>query len=169
MIIYNSKVARSSLLDLDPAMPIYDTQTMEQFYEAKVTGVGVVLTRLIGSMGLMGLALALTGLYALMAYAVSRRTREIGIRMAVGASRSGVLKMTLRQAAWPVLGGIAIGLAMSAGAGRWLRASFPLVYDIRPEIYWLMAPVLLTIAMAAALAPARRASLVDPMAALRDE
>ncbi len=108
-------------------MPIYDSHTMEQFYAAKVTGVGDVLTKLIGSMGLMGLGLAMTGLYALMSYSVSRRAREIGIRMAVGADRFSVMQMVLRQAAWPVLAGIAVGMLLSAGAGRWLRASFPLV------------------------------------------
>lgn len=160
---------RNLVLDLDPAMPIYDSQTMEQFYQAKVTGVGNVLTTLISSLGLMGLALALTGLYALTSYSVSRRTREIGIRMAVGADRRKVVRMVLKQAAWPVLAGIAIGLLMSAGAGRWLRASFPLVYDIRPEIYWAMALVLLMVALGAAFAPARRASRIDPMTALRED
>jgi ABC-type antimicrobial peptide transport system permease subunit len=117
----------------------------------------------------MGLTLAMIGLYALMSYAVSRRTREIGIRMAVGADGAGVMGMVVRQGMVPVLIGIVIGLLLSAGAGRWLRASFPLGYDIGPAIYGLMAPVLLAVAMVAAFVPARRASLVDPMTALREE
>ncbi len=117
----------------------------------------------------MGLTLAMIGLYALMSYSVSRRTREIGIRMAVGADRMNVLKMVVRQGMVPVLVGIAIGLALSAGAGQWLRTSFPLGYDIGPRIYASVAPLLLMVAMVAAFLPARRASLVDPITALREE
>jgi macrolide transport system ATP-binding/permease protein len=160
---------RNLIADIAPEMPIYDAQTMEQFYAAKVTSFGSIMVEIIGAMGLMGLTLSMVGLYALMAYSVSRRTREIGIRMAVGADRSNVMQMVVRQGMLPVLFGIAIGLLMSAGAGEWLRAAFPLRYDIGPEIYWLMAPVLLSVALLAAFLPARRASLVDPMTALREE
>ena len=150
-------------------MPMYDAQTMEHFYNAKVVGFGSVITETVVALGLMGLILAMIGLYALMSYSVSRRTREIGIRMAVGADRFGVMKMVVRQGMIPVLAGITIGLVLSAGAGRWLRASFPLGYDIGPQIYGVMAPLLLIVAMVAAFVPARRASLVDPMTALRDD
>ena len=77
--------------------------------------------------------------------------------------------MVLRQAVVPVLTGLGIGLLLSAGAGRWLRAAFPLGYDIGPGLYGMMAPLLLAVAMLAAFVPARRASQVDPMTALRDE
>lgn len=155
--------------DLDPNMPIEDVQTMEYYFDARATSVGSVLTEIIAAMGLMGLTLAMIGLYALMSYSVSRRTREIGIRMAVGADRMKVMKMVVRQGLTPVLAGIAAGLALSAGAGYLLKASFPLGYDIGPSIYGWVAPVLLLIAIAAAYAPARRAAQVDPMTALREE
>ena len=157
------------IADIAPSMPTYDAQTMEQFYAAKVTGFGSVMVEVVTAMGLTGLALSMIGLYALMAYSVTRRTREIGIRMAVGADRTNVMRMVVRQGMLPVLFGIALGLGLSAGAGQWLRAAFPLRYDIGPEIYWLMAPVLLGVALLAAFLPARRASLVDPMSALREE
>jgi len=160
---------RNLVLDIDPAMPIYDAQTMEQFYEAKAVGFGGVIVKIVGAMGIIGLTLAMIGLYALMSYSVSRRTREIGIRMAVGADGVSVMGMVVRQGMIPVLIGIAFGLLLSAGAGQWLRASFPLRYDIGPGVYGVMAPVLLAVAMVAACVPARRASLVDPMTALREE
>jgi predicted permease len=160
---------RKLVSDIEPAMPMYDVMTIEEFYAAKVTGFGGVLVETVATMGLMGLALAMIGLYALMSYSVSRRTREIGIRMAVGADRARVMKMVVRQGMAPVLIGLTIGLALSAGAGKWLRAAFPLGYDIGPEIYGVMAPLLLTVALLAAFVPARRASRVDPMTALREE
>lgn len=160
---------RELLKDLDPNMPIGDLQTMEHFYDAMAVRISQVLTEIVGGMGLMGVGLSMIGLYALMSYSVSRRTREIGIRMAVGADRMNVMKMVVRQGLAPVIAGVTAGLALSAGAGRLLRASFPLGYEIGPAIYGLIAPVLLAIAMAAALFPARRAALVDPMTALRDE
>ncbi len=160
---------RKLVRDMDPAMPMYDVMTMEQFYSAKVTGFGEVMTTTVGAMGLMGVILSMVGLYALMSYSVSRRTREIGIRMAVGADRAGVTRMVVRQGLAPVVTGLGMGLLLSAAAGQWLRAAFPLRYEIGPAIYGVMAPLLLAVAMLAAFAPARRASLVDPMVALREE
>ncbi len=160
---------RSLIADIAPSLPVYDAQTMEQFYASKVTGFGSVMVEVISAMGLMGLTLSMIGLYALMSYSVTRRTREIGIRMAVGADRANVMQMVVRQGMLPVLFGIALGRCLSAGAGQWLRAVFPLRYEIGPAIYWLMVPLLLSVAMLAAFLPARRASLVDPITALREE
>jgi predicted permease len=154
---------------LDPNMPVYDVQTMEDFYYARATSIAEVIVEMVGGMGLMGIALAMAGLYGLISYAVSRRTREIGIRMAVGADRAAVVKMVLWQGIVPVVWGLAIGLALSAGAGRLLASSFPMSERVGPELYGLIAPVLLLVAMLAAFVPARRAAQVDPMAALRDE
>jgi predicted permease len=154
---------------LDPNMPVYDVRTMEEHYYALATSIAQVIVEIVGGMGLMGIALALAGLYGLISYAVSRRTREIGIRMAVGADRVAVVKMVLRQGIIPVVWGLAIGLALSAGTGRLLDSSFPMSERVGPALYGLIAPVLLLVAILAALVPARRAALVDPMTALRDE
>jgi putative ABC transport system permease protein len=154
---------------LDPNMPAYDVHTMEEHYYARATSVAQVIVEIVGGMGLMGIGLAMAGLYGLISYAVSRRTREIGIRMAVGADRASVVKMVLRQGIIPVVCGVTIGLALSAGAGRILAASFPLSERVGPAQYGLIAPILLLVAMLAAFVPARRAAQVDPMAALRDE
>ncbi len=160
---------RKLVQQIDPNMPIYDAQTMEHYYDARAVSVAHVITQIIGAMGLMGLAMAMVGLYALMSYSVSRLTREIGIRMAVGADRSNVMQMIARQGMLPVLIGIAAGLALSAATGRSLHAAFPLRYTYGPETYLLIIPLLLSIALLAAFLPARRASLVDPMTALREE
>jgi predicted permease len=160
---------RDLVRDIDPNMPAYDVQTMEHYYSAMATSIAQVITEIVGAMGLMGLALAMIGLYALMSYSVSRRTREIGIRMAVGASHASVLRMVLRQGMLPALCGVPIGLLLSAGAGQWLKASFPLAFDIGPAIYGIIAPLMLVVAILAAYVPARRASLVDPTTALREE
>jgi ABC-type antimicrobial peptide transport system permease subunit len=89
--------------------------------------------------------------------------------MAVGADRGGVLRMVLRQGMVPAVWGIALGLALSVGCGRLLMAAFPLNQRIGPWSYGIVAPVLLVVAMLAAIVPARRASRVDPITALRDE
>ena len=88
---------REIVRGLDPSMPIYNVRTMERLFQMRATSIFNVLITLVGGMGLMGLALAIVGLYGLVAYAVSRRTREIGIRMAIGADRAVVLRMILRQ------------------------------------------------------------------------
>jgi predicted permease len=160
---------RDLVRDLDPNLPTYDVQTMEHYYWARATSIAQVTMEIVGGMGVMGLVLAMVGLYALMSYSVSRRTREIGIRMAVGASHLSVLRMVLRQGMVPALCGIPIGLVLSAGAARLLTSSFPLGYRLGPAIYGAVAPLMLLVATLAAYAPARRASLVDPMMALREE
>jgi putative ABC transport system permease protein len=160
---------RKVIQDLDPNMPIYDVYTMEKYIWAQATSVAQIMVNIIGAMGLMGLTLAMVGLYGLMSYGVSRRTREIGIRMAVGADRGGVLRMVLRQGMAPAIWGIVMGLVLSVGCGKLLMAAFPLNQKIGPESYGIVGSMLLVVAMLAAFVPARRAALVDPMTALRDE
>jgi ABC-type antimicrobial peptide transport system permease subunit len=118
----------------------------------------------------MGLGLSIVGLYGLVAYAASRRTREIGIRMAIGATRQTVLRMVLRQGIVLALVGLVIGLFASVGAGELLRAAFPNGDDQRDFIaVVLVAPVVLAVTFLAAYIPARRASRIEPMKALRYE
>ena len=129
-----------------------------------------VLVGTVAAMGLMGLGLSIVGLYGLVAYAASRRTREIGIRMAIGATRQTVLRMVLRQGIVLALIGLVVGLFASVGAGELLRAAFPNGDDQRDFIaVVLVAPVVLAVTFLAAYIPARRASRIDPMKALRYE
>jgi predicted permease len=154
---------------LDPNLPAYDVHTMEEHYYARATSLADVIVDIVGSMGLMGMALAIAGLYGLISYAVSRRRREIGIRMAVGANGASVVRMVLRQGIAPVVIGLMIGLALSAGAGRLLASSYPLSERVGPALYGAIAPMLLVVALLAAFVPARRAAFVDPVTVLRDE
>jgi putative ABC transport system permease protein len=122
-------------------------------------------------MGLMGLALAIVGLYGLVAYATSRRTREIGIRMAIGASRQSVLGMVLRQGLVLAGSGLLVGLAAGVGVQRLLEAAFPSGGDaqVDPTSLAVVAPLVLAATFVAAYLPARRAARLDPMRALRYE
>ena len=109
-------------------------------------------------------------MYGLVAYAASRRTREIGIRMAIGATRSTVLRMVLRQGITLALVGLVVGLVASVGAGELLRAAFPSGNNQRDVVALLLVvPIVLAVTFLAAYIPARRASRVHPMQALRYE
>jgi predicted permease len=155
---------------IDPSMPVVGARTMHDFFTQRAVKTPNMLVEVNASLGIMGLLLAIVGLYALVAYSVSRRSREIGIRMAIGADRQGVLRMVLRQGL--VLGsiGAGVGLILSLLACRALTSALWVIservnYALLPEV----AVPLLLVTLLAAYLPARRASLIDPMRALRDE
>jgi ABC-type antimicrobial peptide transport system permease subunit len=130
-----------------------------------------MLAEIVAGLGMMGLVLAIVGLYGLVAYSVSRRTREIGIRMAIGADRSKVIWMVLKQGLELGGVGVAVGLVLSffvcniVTSKLWI-ATFD---HVNPLLYAIIALPLLAITGMATWAPARRASRIDPMRALRDE
>jgi len=126
-----------------------------------------MILQMVGTMGMVGLLLALVGLYGLIAYSVSRRTQEIGIRMALGAQRSSVAGMVLRQGLVLSLIGVGIGLAASVGVSRLMTVALAGIG--KPSILSLIVvPILVTVVtMLACYVPARRASRVDPIGALR--
>lgn len=159
---------RQMVRELDANQPVYGVRTFDDFYRYKAVGQPNVIIRTVAAMGLMGLVLAMVGLYGLVAYAATRRSREIGIRMAIGAARGTVLRMVLRQGLVLALTGIGIGLAASIGAERLLRAIFE-SYGTDFVTYLLVAPVLLAVTALAVYIPARRASRIDPMRVLRYE
>ena len=160
---------RAAVAALDPNVPIRSLRTMEDFYDASARNLNVVVVRTIAGMGAMGLTLAVVGLYGLMAYAVSRRTREIGIRMALGAVPGSVLGMVLRQGAVPTALGVMGGIAASAAAGRAIDAMFPTTAGGDSIPLFLVVPLVALVAMLAAYVPARRASRIQPLSALRQE
>ena len=129
----------------------------------------MTLMQMVAAMGLLGLTLALIGLYGLIAYSVSRRTQEIGIRMAIGASKAEVLKMVFRQGLALVLTGIAVGAVLSVGVGRMLAIGLVGLGAPNPVTFVVVPIALLLVTMAACYIPARRASLIDPIRALRYE
>jgi ABC-type antimicrobial peptide transport system permease subunit len=141
---------------------------MEEYFTGWVVGSSINLIVIVGAMGITGLILAMIGLYGLVAYSVSRRTREFGIRMAIGATRWSVLGMVLRQGGSLCLAGVVIGLLASFPASRLLTAIiFAAGSDWLP--YLIIPIVLMTVTIVATFGPARRASTIDPMKALRDE
>jgi predicted permease len=155
---------------LDRTLPIYNVRTMEEFYRMRATTIFNVLITTIGGMGLMGLGLAIVGLYGLVAYAASRRTREIGIRMAIGADHSAVLRMVLRHGLVLAAVGLVVGLAASVGAEQLMLAAFPTGDDQRDlGALLIVIPVVLAVTFLAAYVPARRAARTSPMLALRHE
>ena len=118
-------------------------------------------------LGLAGLLLAALGIYGVMAYAVTQRTREIGIRMTMGAQRRDVMQLILAQAMRPVVIGVAIGLAASAGVSRVLASLLYGVSPLDPGVFAGVALFLSAVALLASYAPAQRAARVDPMISLR--
>ena len=156
---------------LDVNMPIFDVRTMAELYDLRAIRVFRVLISTVVAMGVMALVLALVGLYGLVAYAASRRTREIGIRMAIGASAASVLRMVLGHGFSLALTGLLIGLGGSVAAGKLLQAAFPIgAGDQRnaPAIV-IVGLVVLAVTVLAAYIPARRASRINPTEALRYE
>ena len=163
---------RDVVRTLDANMPIYNVRTMEELYRMRAVSIFNVLITTVGGMGAMGLALSIVGLYGLVAYAATRRTREIGIRMAIGATGETVLRMVLRQGLLLAIVGLIVGLAASVGAGKLLVAAFATGTSTdRLDVMALLlvAPVVLAVTAFAAYIPARRASRINPMDALRYE
>jgi ABC-type antimicrobial peptide transport system permease subunit len=142
---------------------------MEDFYQVRAISVLRILVEAVATMGTVGLALALIGLYGLIAFSVARRTREIGIRMAIGAHRSDVLRMVLRQGLTLAVAGIGIGGAISVAVARALTAGLVGLGHPNAATYVIVPVTLLVVAMASCYLPALRASRVDPMVALRYE
>ncbi|HEY3739950.1 MAG TPA: ABC transporter permease [Bryobacteraceae bacterium] len=154
----------------DERIPLLELRTMhahlESSFDLWIVRTGAHMLEIFGSVALL---LAMIGLYALNAYTVARRTREIGIRMALGADASATLKMILREALKVTAAGVGVGLALAIGIGQ-LLAGF--LYDVRgfDPVVLTSAPILLGIvALLACYVPARRAARVDPMIALRYE
>jgi predicted permease len=164
---------RDEVRGLDASLPIFNVRTMEEFYRMRTIAIFNIIIGLIAAMGMMGLALSIVGLYGLVAYAVTRRTREIGIRMAIGADRSTVLRMVLRQGVTLAVAGLGFGLLAGVGARRALAAAFPggggenRGFDF--VAFLLVALAVLAATLFAAYVPARRASRVNPTEALRYE
>mgnify|MGYP001191321966 CR=1 FL=1 len=159
---------REAIRTIDPHQPIYDVRTIDEFYDMRAVKITSLIARIVGISGMMGLALALAGLYGLISYSVSRRTREIGIRMAIGSGRDGILRMVLRQGMTLASIGLALGLLGRIGAGYGLKAAFQM--DAIDWVTMIAVPaLLLAVTAIASLIPARRAAMIDPMRALRWE
>jgi putative ABC transport system permease protein len=156
------------LRSLDPDLPMAEVKTMDQLLEESVGGDRFSAV-LFGGFALIALCLAAFGIYGVMSFAVAQRTHEIGLRMALGAGQSEVLKLILKEGITLGLIGWLIGFACSYGIGRVMRGMWYGIGSLDPIAFGVVAAVLLLSALLACYIPARRATQVDPMAALRQE
>jgi predicted lysophospholipase L1 biosynthesis ABC-type transport system permease subunit len=159
---------RQAIRGIDPALALFDVRTMDaQIAQALFLPRAAAL--LFGLAGMMGLLISTVGIYGVISFSVARQTREIGVRMAMGARRAQVLGTVLKQGLVLTITGSAIGLALSIALGH---AAASLLYGVSPTDTWtfvLVPAVLLFVALAACLVPARRAASLDPIDALRYE
>ena len=159
---------RQAAREIDANLPLYNIKTLATQVDESLAQERLI-SALSSFFGLLSLLLAAIGLYGILAYAVSRRTREIGIRISLGARPGAVLRMVLRQGLILTLLGVGIGLAASLGATRLLESQ---LFGVTPTdpVTFVVAPILLlTVALLAGLVPARRATNVDPLIAIRQE
>ena len=159
---------RREVAHIDPDMPVFEVKTIDQFMERSYLAPRLS-AMLIAPAGILALIIAAVGLYGVMAYSVSRRTRELGIRVAIGAAPGSIVALVMRQGLTLAAAGVVIGLALALAAGRvvsWL------LFGVTPTDPGVLIGIPLLLTSVAALAtyiPARRALNVDPLVALRQE
>jgi predicted permease len=163
-----TEAVRKTFAGFDPNVPLTRVSTVEELVERSITE-SILIARLTTVFGLLALLLACIGLYGVMAYAVAGRTREIGVRMALGAQRSQVLGMILREGLKLVLIGILVGIPVALLVARLAASMLFGLSPADPVSMLIVIVVLAGIATIAGLLPARRATKVDPMIALRYE
>ncbi len=159
---------RGVLSQMDSNLPVFDVHTQEELIDQLLFQERMV-AKLSGFFGILALVLACIGLYGLLSYEVSRRTREIGIRMALGAQRHGVLRLVVGRGIVLAITGAIVGIGVALAVTRYLKS---MLYDIHandPGTIASVAILLTLVAVAACYIPARRAMRVDPMVALRYE
>ncbi|MEO6236971.1 MAG: FtsX-like permease family protein, partial [Vicinamibacterales bacterium] len=159
---------RRELQALDPQLPLFRVTTLSEQVSDTLNQPRFQATLLAGFAGI-ALLLATIGIYGVTSHAVSQRTQEVGIRMAMGATRASVRRLILRQHVTPALVGIAAGVTAAFGLSRFLTSLLYGVRAIDPETYALVILAVVTVAVAACWIPASRATRVDPLVALRPE
>jgi ABC-type antimicrobial peptide transport system permease subunit len=155
--------------ELDPAIPVMQVTTLDEHMQSALVGPRAVAA-LVGALGGFGLLLSVIGLYGVVAFLVSRRTREIGIRIALGAGRADVIRDVVLHGGKLAAAGIAVGLGLALVVMSELGRNA--VYGLSrfdPITYAATSALVLLTALAGSYVPARRASRVDPIAALRSE
>ena len=159
---------RSEARRLDKNLSVYDLRTMSTLRSESVSTRRFILL-IVGAFGVLALGLAAIGVYGVMTLVVSERTREVGVRLALGAEPSQLLRMIVLQAAKLAAIGVAIGVVAALPLAPLLDSQLYGVSSLDPLTFITVPLVLMTIATLAALAPARKAMLVDPLTALRIE
>ena len=161
-----TRAVREQVLALDRDQPIAGVRSMEDLV-ASAVGERRLLAPLLGSFAGVALLLALIGIYGVIAYSVAQRTREMGIRRALGAQHHDILQLVVGQGLVLVLVGVAIGVAGAFALTRVMKALLFHVSATDPAIFVSIATLFLLVALVASYFPARRATRIDPMAALR--
>jgi predicted permease len=160
---------REAVRAIDGNVPVFNLRPVATLYESRATGTWLNYFQMVGTMGFIGLALATAGLYGLIAYTVSRRVKEFGIRVAVGARRQDVVWLVERRGLMLAGAGIAIGSVLAKVTAPMLAASFPGLGTSSAMVYGLVPVLLVGVSAAASYVPARRAAGLDPLRALREE
>jgi putative ABC transport system permease protein len=159
---------RTKVRAIDPALPLYEAGGLEEAVDSSFDNRRAVMLLLAAFAGL-ALFLSALGIYGVLAYDVSQRTREIGVRSAIGASRGQIAGLVVRQGLWKGVIGVVLGLVGAALVSRSMKT---LLFNVRPTdpaVYAAVSVVLIAVALFASYLPARRASRIDPLIALRDE
>jgi predicted permease len=159
---------RQEVRRVDANLVISDLRTLDSQLDMRLSNERM-LSVLSGGFALLATLLAVVGLYGVLAFVVAHRTREIGIRMALGAERGNVIRLVLREMSVPFVFGIGVGVAASVAGGRYLEAQLFGVKPGDPLVFVLSAAALLAAALTAGFIPAWRASRIDPVRALRCE
>ncbi len=152
---------RASVREVDPGLPLHNIATMPERLSRSLAPTRFN-TRLVGALGLMALVLAAIGIYSVIAYFVTQRTQEIGIRLALGATPAHVVRLVVRQAMGPVAIGLVLGTAGAAGAARLLQGQLGEVSAADPWAFAAGLTLLAAVSLGASVLPARRASRVQP-------
>jgi len=151
---------------LDPALPLFDVRTIAEHRQISMF-IPKMASTLLALFGALALILSVVGLYGVIAYNATQRTREIGVRVALGAERRDVAWLILRQGLWLTTIGLVVGLLLALGAGRLLAKQLVGISPADPVSFAGTAILLLVVAAAASALPAHRAASLDPLAALR--
>lgn len=159
---------RQALLRIDPAQPVFEMASMRQVLHERMIGLQY-LSAIMTVFGSLALFLAAVGLYALISYLVAQRKQEIGLRIALGATRRDVMRLTVGQALRLTLTGAAIGLGLSIALSRVMESAMIGIASTDARLFAGFAGVLIAAALLAGYLPARRAAAIDPMIALRAE
>ena len=159
---------RAAMKEVDPALPLSNVATLETLLDRSVSQARF-LAALLGGFAALAAALALVGVYGLLSFSVSRRVRELGVRMALGAGRGRVVRLVLAQSATLVASGVVAGAGLAALLSQLLRT---MLFGVEPGDPWTIVAMAMAIAVAAGVAslpPAFRAARIDPVVALREE
>jgi putative ABC transport system permease protein len=159
---------KSTIWEIDPTLPFYDTQTIDALVSQSLA-TRRFMTQLLAALATLAFALAAAGIYGVLSFVTAQRTREIGVRIAMGAQRSDILRMVIGEGMSLVCAGVIVGVLAALGATRLLGG---LLYGVSPTDPLAFAATITGLSVVALLAcylPARRATRIDPLAALRSE